>query len=87
MSKDITEDILLKAGFDKEKCYSIVCPYRYIKILSDVYVDVSNISNMPMRNWNVKVYNCDGLFADVDIQTIDHFNRLMDLMDIDFKLN
>lgn len=90
MSKNITGDILLKAGFNKEECCSIVCPYRYIKILSDVYVDVSNVSCMPMRDWNVRVYDRDyyfgGLFADVDIQTIDHFNKLMELMDINFKL-
>lgn len=93
MSKDITditEDILLKAGFNKEKCYSIVGPYHYIKILSDVYVDVSNFSCMPMRDWNVRIYDRDdyymGLFAEANIQTIDHFNKLMELMDIDFRL-
>ena len=88
MSKDITEDILLKAGFNKEERYSIVCPYRYIKILSDV--DVSNVSCMPMRDWNVRIYDRDdyysGLFADVDIQTVEHFNKIMYLMDIDFRL-
>ena len=90
MSTDITDDILLKAGFNKEECYSIIGSYRYIKILSDVYVDVSNISCMPMRDWNVKIYDRDdyysGLFADVDIQTIEYFSKLMEIMGINFKL-
>ena len=93
MSKDITditEDILLKAGFNKEECYSIICPYCYIKILSDVYVEVSNFSCMPMRYWNVRIYDRDdyyrGLFAEANIQTINHFNKFMELMNIDFRL-
>lgn len=86
MSKDITEEILLNAGFHKEEIYSIVCPYRYAIKLSNVYVEVYNSSNMHTRNFNIKVFNSYGLFADVDIETVEHFNKLMDLMDIDFKL-
>ena len=41
---------------------------------------------MHTRNFNIKVFNSYGLFADVDIETVEHFNKLMDLMDIDFKL-
>jgi hypothetical protein len=54
MSKDITEDILLRAGFIKKMTYSIVCPKYYSIKLSNIHIGVYNISNMPTRSWNVK---------------------------------
>lgn len=86
MFKDITEEILLNAGFHKEEIYSIVCPYRYAIKLSNVYVEVYNSSNMPTRSFDIKVFNSDGLFANVDIETVEQFNKFMDLMDINFRL-
>lgn len=87
MSKDITEDILLKAGFTKKTTYSIVCPKYYSIKLSNIHIGVYNISNMPTRSWNVKVFSSKHFhIADIDIQSIDHFNKLMELMDIDFRL-
>lgn len=87
MSKDITEEILLKAGFTKKMTCSVVCPEYYSIELSNIHIEVYHISNMPTRSWNVKVFNSEYFYiADNDIQTISHFNKVMELMDIDFRL-
>lgn len=84
MSKDITEDILLRAGFEDSAYSSAIFHLegRDYKIDIEKYIQDFN------RKWHCKVgstkhgYNC----AEADIQTIDHFNKLMELMDIDFRL-
>lgn len=89
MSKDITEEILLKAGF---KEISKVNP-RYTTFeltnLTNWDISITNypfLSNYP-RKWSCEVNNNTNRYAaEADIQTIDHFNKLMDLMDIDFRL-
>ena len=84
MSKDITEGILLRAGMYKVngaiEYTTQVDKLRYtIQILK--YSDISG------RNYSCGVFNELGhLIGFAYIQTIDHFNKLMELMDIDFRL-
>lgn len=92
MSKDITEDILLKAGFKEIKEISKVNP-KYITFeltnLSNWDISITNypfLNNQP-RKWSCEVNNNTNRYAaEADIQTIEHFNKLMDLMDINFRL-
>ena len=84
MNKDITEDILLKAGFKEISRVD----HKYITFKLTNW-DIS-ITNYPFpsnysRNWSCGVSNGADC-AEADIQTIDHFNKLMELMDIDFRL-
>lgn len=81
MSKDITEDILLRAGF-KKVSENIQCvTYEMSSIEVTHYIHFKPA----IRSWECRVsYN--GNFASADILTINHFNKLMELMDIDFRL-
>lgn len=88
MNKDITSIILRRAGFNiKENCFTF-CPYSYTMKLPNVNIEVVHyIHEIPTRSWNVMISELGGLLiADIYIQTIDHFNKLMELMDIDFRL-
>lgn len=81
MSKDITEDILLKAGFNDTTERLHYTTYVRNNVIMIHFCDSSNA----IRSWECRVsYN--GYYATADIQTIDHFNKLMELMDIDFRL-
>lgn len=86
MSKDITESILLKAGFIERGGffeYSTEADKRKRTIIA-----VLNDSAMYSRDNTLIVYNGNkDLIGYACIQTIDHFNKLMELMDIDFRLN
>lgn len=83
MSKDITEEILLNAGFQKGK----------FKVFSnkgnnpiDIYYTAIPENG---RHWRCMVYLVEKitvLWADAYIQTIEQFNKLMELMDIKFRL-
>lgn len=88
MSKNITDDILLKAGFYEDirgfvKHYReqviIVEEINHYELQRFVYKD---------RKWNLVVHNFDvcSNILEADIQTIVQFNRFMELMDIDFRL-
>lgn len=51
------------------------------------YISIKDISNTVNRNWNVHIDNKDfETIASVDIETVEHFNMLMKLMDINFRL-
>ena len=82
MSKDITEGILLKAGFNKvteHPCYIEYFLDKYKIVMSfnkGVWID---------RRWTCSITQGSN-FAMVHIQTINHFNKLMEIMDIDFRL-
>lgn len=88
MSKDITENILLKAGFYEDI-------RGYVKHYGECVIIVEEINRYRLqrfvyknRNWNLTVHNfnvCSNIL-EVDIQTVEHFNKLMELMDIDFRL-
>lgn len=85
MSKNITEDILLKAGF-KETDEN---DRAYVTFELANKISVTNygiICDNGTREWYCEVSNKNGDCAEVDIQTVDHFNKLMELMDIDFRL-
>lgn len=86
MSKDITEDILLRAGFEDSAYSSAI--FHLERRDYDIYdIDMEKYQNFN-REWYCKVksfkHGCN--CAEADIQTIDHFNKLMELMDIDFRL-
>lgn len=83
MSKEITEEILLKAGFKftKNKDLEIVKDGHIINL----FYRKSN--HVDERHWYCRIRNSDWYIrGGLDIQTISHFNKLMDLMGIDFRL-
>lgn len=86
MNKDITEDSLLKAGFIERGGffeYSTEADKRKRTIIL-----VLNDSTMYSRDNTLIVYNGNkDLIGYACIQTIEHFNELMSLLDIDFRLN
>lgn len=81
MIKDITKDILLRAGFKKVSENNFGATYE----MSTITVTHYFYSKPAIRSWGCEVYY-KGNFADVNIKTIEHFNKLMELMDIDFKI-
>lgn len=82
MNKEITEDILLKAGFNKVT-EDIINRVIYAR---DNITMIHYIHAKPhVRNWECRLVANNG-FASADILTIDHFNKLMDLMDVNFRL-
>lgn len=86
MNKDITEDILLKAGFKETD--RVDNTYTTFELTDyDITILHYRYNHCCYRQWYCKVSNNDGFnCAEADIQTIDHFNKLMELMDIDFRL-
>ena len=86
MSKEITEEVLRKCGFQESPDFFI--PWKEYSIHLPInYIEIANISNSITRLWSVRVENSlHDSIATADIQTIDHFNKLMELMDIGFKL-
>lgn len=85
MNKDITEDILLKAGM-----YEV--GNAAMEYIAQVGGQKYTIQIVKYSNRNGRNYSC-GVFNENDfpvgfacVQTIDHFNKLMGLMDIDFRL-
>lgn len=85
MSENITEDILLKAGMYKVK--DSVMEY-ITQVGGQKYtIQVLKYSVRDGRNYSCGVFNeNDYLVGFACVQTIDHFNKLMELMDISFKL-
>lgn len=120
MSKNITENILLKAGFikkifydedgesesvyaDGEITYTYTTQLFMIELTTNIRGETS-----PFSDWFCSVYKsvanlCTDwkerfrdrywlkedkywLSATIDIPSIDHFNKLMEVLDIDFKL-
>ena len=90
---NITEEILLENGFEKR--YNIIDELEYERKTpmkgNEDYLFIITISNLyshhPKREWSVSII--DARMCPVcgcDIQTTEHFNTLMDLMEIDFKL-
>lgn len=86
MSKDIIEGILLKAGFIERGGffeYSTEADKRKRTIIV-----VLNDSAMYSRDHTLIVYNSStDLIGYACVQTIEHFNKLMEVLDIDFRLN
>ena len=90
---NITEEILLENGF--KKTYNLLDDLEYkirvsMKGNEDYLftITLDNLcSNYPKREWNIQID--DARMCSVcgcDIQTTEHFNTLMDLMEIDFRL-
>lgn len=81
MSKDITKNILLKAGFIE----SIDDTFKFF-IETGGYITLHYVQPPFGRCWQCYADNTINM-CNADIQTIDHFNKLMEIMEIDFKLN
>lgn len=93
MSKDITEDILLKAGFEEiDRVDNVSITFELKKwdiewdIESDWDITMTKYNRSYGRKWSCDVNNDESNFAYIDIQTIEHFNKLMEVLDIDFRL-
>lgn len=89
MSKDITEEILLKAGFkyfeedsDNTSYYS----YSPDENEKGDWSIILTYSKNNDRDWHCEVSTSPTTYADADIQTVEHFNKLMEIMGINFKL-
>lgn len=79
-NKDITEDILLKNGFKNDG--TNVFSYVGKNCSVDVWYGLIAIRN---RHWQCAIYVEDNkyILCSTIIQTIDQFNRLMEIMDAD----
>ena len=86
MSKDITEDILLRAGFKETDRNDRVYVVTFELANRISVTNYRSICDNSTRKWYCEVSNKNGDCAEVDIQTVEHFNKLMELMDIDFRL-
>lgn len=88
MSKDITDDILLKAGFYEDIRGFVKHYHEQVIIIEEINSYELQRFVYKDRNWNLIVHNFDvcSNILEADIQTIVQFNRLMELMDIDFRL-
>lgn len=85
MSKDITEEILLKAGL-VEKDGMLGCSTETDGRKRIIVVAVDG-TDMYGRDYALMVYNGNrDPIGYACIQTIEHFNKFMELMDIDFRL-
>lgn len=94
----LCDDILVKNGFEK-KWDDILCIWEYHMTASQCHNNkelfhiivceaFQGYTNYPGRNWNIHVDNCDMCsVAGISAETVTHFNKLMKIMDIDFKLN
>lgn len=81
MSKDITENILLKAGFKKVEDTDSYIVYKNHSIEMMHFLHPYH----RFRSWYCEVEG--KITAKIDIQTIDHFNILMALLNKKFRLN
>lgn len=79
MIKDITEDILLKAGFMDASGNA------FKLFVEGGYIILQYVQQPFGRCWKCSVDNNNDM-STTDIQTIDHFNKLMNIMDINFRL-
>lgn len=83
--KIITREILLNNEFIPIKPQWDEC-IIYICSIDSYYILIKNTLNSINRNWNVLIQKDFITIASVDIETVEHFNMLMKLMDINFKL-
>lgn len=79
MSKDITKDILLKAGFMDASDNA----FKFF--IDGGYIILQYIIQPFGRCWRCSV-DINNDMSTTDIQTIEHFNKLMDLMNVEFRL-
>lgn len=83
--KNITDKILLDNQFVHYK--DEYFEEYSIDLKDQWYIDVKKASNYKGRDWAVCIDNCDrDTVAVVDIQTIDQFNKVMEIMEINFTL-
>lgn len=76
---NITEDILLKAGFMDASGNA------FKLFVEGGYIILQYVQQPFGRCWKCSVDNNNDM-STTNIQTIDHFNMLMKLMNIDFRL-
>lgn len=80
MSMDITENALMKAGFRRQ----FSDKWR----LGNVTIDVVHSWNYSNRSFICNVYTEDGRFmkAMLPVDTVEQFNRFMELADVELRL-
>lgn len=86
---DINAQLLLDNDFDfDEDVYKIYDWVELSRWVDDKYfVLVRNISNMNGRNWSVHIDNLShDTVGSLDIQTVEHFNDFLKILDIKFRL-
>lgn len=81
MNREITEDILRRSGFE--------CGFQtfFINVSNPIHIYYTNLS-VEDKHWRCVVYSdkkFHHLFVDIYIQTVEHFNKLMDIMDVEFR--
>lgn len=81
MNKDISEDILLNSGFKKVEENDSYIVYRKNSIEMMYFLHPYH----RFRSWYCEVKG--KITTKTDIQTIDHFNRLMVLINVKYRLN
>ena len=90
---DITGKLLIDNGFELDQRmlsngvieYKKEVPHKNSR--HKYHLTVWDESNTPYRDWSIQVddemhMTCGG----IDLQTVEHFNTFMDLLDLDFKL-
>lgn len=95
MKTNITSEILLNAGWGEHPCINcldegLVNDCYYIKDVNDnhFHLELNHLSNMIGRDWSVHVDNCDyQTIASCDIQTVEQFNAVMELLEIEYRLS
>ena len=89
---DITKELLLNKGFmtsSDELILKEIYPdcFSVEKEVDNFFITVHTLSNYYKRNFCVHIDNKDRCtIANVDIQTTEHFNKLMDLLDINYAI-
>lgn len=90
---EITEEILLKNGFEKKYC-ELTDQYWLEKLVEykdnpdrTFFLEISDTTNMIGRKWYVHVDNDDCCtVGSVEFNTTTQFNAFMDILDIGFKM-
>ena len=89
---DITKELLLSKGFmtsfDECSLKEIYPDYFSVeKEVNNFFITVHTLSNYYKRNFCVHIDNKDrDTIAIIDIQTTEHFNKIMDILDINYAI-
>lgn len=85
---DISKEILLRNGFVENKTsfkHNLIFEYHlgarfYIELNYEEHT-VETLRNWACRGWHLNIANFE-----LKLQTVEQFNKLMEIMEIDFKL-
>lgn len=91
--QSITEKLLINNDWERDEILSQFAELENYKkfnknINNEWFISLTYmLTNSISRDWNCQIDNSrhEGI-ASANIQTIDHFNKFMELMDIDYRL-